>query len=64
MKIILTGTKGRSTITNTIDVKGLREENDLKEVVLVFFDFLIAMGATLPDELFDIIDEHRDVSDD
>jgi len=58
MKITLSGKKGRSTVSNTIDVRNLQDEEELQEVVLSFFDFLIAMGAELPDELLDLLDEY------
>ena len=58
MKITLSGKKGRSTISNTIDITNLQNEEELQELVISFFDFLIAMGAELPDELLDMLDEY------
>jgi hypothetical protein len=58
MEITLSGKKGRSTVTNTIDVSNLQNEEELQEVIISFFDFLIAMGAELPDELLDMLDEY------
>lgn len=58
MKITLTGNKGRSTVSNTIDVSNLKDEQELQEVVVSFFDFLIAMGAELPEELLEMLDEY------
>jgi len=58
MNILLKGKKGRSTISNNIDISDLRSEENLQEVIIEFFDFLIAMGADLPDELLDMLDEY------
>jgi len=58
MKITLSGKKGRSTVTNDIEVGDLSSEENLREVILEFFDFLQAMGAELPDELLDLLDEY------
>ena len=58
MKITLSGKKGRSTVTNDIEVGDLSSEENLQEVILEFFDFLQAMGAELPDELLDLLDEY------
>lgn len=58
MKIELTGKKGRSTVTNTIDISNLSTEENLQEVIVEFFDFLIAMGADLPDEILQMLDEY------
>ena len=58
MKITLSGKKGRSTVTNDIEVGDLSSEENLQEVIIEFFDFLQAMGAELPDELLDLLDEY------
>ena len=58
MNITLTGKKGRSTITNDIEVGDLTSEESLQEVILEFFDFLQAMGAELPEELLEILEEY------
>jgi len=58
MKITLSGKKGRSTVTNDIEVGDLSNEENLQEVIIEFFDFLQAMGAELPDELLDLLDEY------
>jgi hypothetical protein len=60
MNITLTGKKGRSTITNEIDISDLKTEEGIQEVVLEFFDFLVAMGAELPEELIEMLDEFDD----
>ncbi len=57
MNITLTGKKGRSTVTNEINVSDLSDEDNLQEVVFEFFDFLLAMGAELPQELIDLLEE-------
>jgi len=58
MNILLTGKKGRSTISNNNDISDLKSEENLQEVIVEFFDFLIAMGADLPDEVLDMLDEY------
>lgn len=58
MNITLTGKKGRSTITNDINVGDLTNEENLQEVILEFFDFLQTMGAELPDELLKLLEEY------
>lgn len=58
MKITLSGKKGRSTVTNDIEVGDLSSEENLQEVILEFFDFLQAMGAELPDELLELLEEY------
>jgi len=58
INILLTGKKGRSTISNNIDISDLKSEENLQEVIVEFFDFLIAMGADLPDEVLDMLDEY------
>ena len=58
MDITLTGKKGRSTITNTVNIDNLSNEENLQEVILEFFAFLDMMGAELPQEVIDIIEEY------
>lgn len=58
MDITLTGKKGRSTITNTVNIDNLSDEENLQEVILEFFAFLDMMGAELPQEVIDIIKEY------
>lgn len=58
MDITLTGKKGRSTITNTVNIDNLSDEENLQEVILEFFAFLDMMGAELPQEVIDIIEEY------
>ena len=58
MNIVLTGKKGRSTVSNSIDISDLKSEENLQEVIVEFFDFLIAMGAELPDEILEMLDEY------
>ena len=58
MNIVLTGKKGRSTVTNSIDISDLKSEENLQEVIVEFFDFLIAMGAELPDEILEMLDDY------
>lgn len=58
MNIVLTGKKGRSTVSNSIDISDLKSEENLQEVIVEFFDFLIAMGAELPDEILEMLDDY------
>ena len=58
MEIELKGKKGRSTVINTIDISNLSTEENLQEVIVEFFDFLITMGADLPDEILQMLDEY------
>ena len=64
MDITLTGKKGRSTITNTVNIDNLSDEENLQEVILEFFAFLDMMGAELPQELIDIIEEYDSAAGD
>lgn len=58
MNITFTSKKGRSTITSDIDVGSLRDEEELQEVLLAFFDFLIAIGADLPEEIIEELEQY------
>jgi len=58
MKIELRGKKGRSTIINTVNVDDLSSEENLQELFIELFDFLKAMGAELPDEIIDMLEEY------
>lgn len=58
MNITFTSKKGRSTITSDIDVGSLRDEEELQEVLLAFFDFLIAIGADLPEEILEELEQY------
>ena len=64
MDITLTGKRGRSTITNTVNIDNLSDEENLQEVILEFFAFLDMMGAELPQELIDIIEEYDSAAGD
>ena len=64
MDITLTGKRGRSTIKNTVNIDNLSDEENLQEVILEFFAFLDMMGAELPQELIDIIEEYDSDSGD
>jgi len=59
MKIELRGKKGRSTIINTVNVDDLSSEENLQELFIELFDFLKAMGAELPDEIIDMLEEYE-----
>ena len=58
MEIKLIGKKGRTELSNTISVDDLSTEENLQEFFLSVIDFAIAMGAELPEELLEMIDEH------
>lgn len=58
MNITFTSKKGRSTISNSIDVEGLQDEEDLQEVFLEFFYFLQELGANIPEELLEEIESY------
>lgn len=58
MNITFTSKKGRSTISNSIDVEGLQDEEDLQEVILEFFYFLRELGANIPEELLEEIESY------
>lgn len=58
MNITFTSKKGRSTISNSIDVEGLQDDEDLQEVILEFFYFLRELGANIPEELLEEIESY------
>ena len=58
MEIKLIGKKGRTELSNTISVDDLSTEENLQEFFLSVIDFASAMGAELPEELLEMIDEH------
>lgn len=60
MQIKLTGRRGRSNIESTIDIDGLESEEDLQEFFISVLDFAVAMGAKLPDEINEMLDDYLD----
>ena len=58
MNITFTSKKGRSTISNSIDIEGLQDEEDLQEVILEFFYFLRELGANIPEEILEEIESY------
>ena len=60
MNIKLIGKRGRTELTANIEVDDLSSEENLQEFFLSVIEFAIAMGAELPDELKDMIDEYLD----
>lgn len=61
MKIILTGKKGRSTITSELETPDRNHtEDDLQEIFISFVDFLDNIGVDLPEEIIDMLDEYYD----
>lgn len=62
MNIELKVTKGRSSVTQEIQVDNLVDEENLQEAIAGFLDFLVAAGADLPDEIIDMLDDYYDGS--
>jgi len=60
MQIKLAGKRGRTNIESTIDIKGFETEEDLQEFFISVLDFAVAMGATLPDEIQEMLDDYLD----
>ena len=64
MKITLTGEKGRSVITNSLEVPNRNHtEEDIQDIFISFVDFLDALGVDLPDEILEMVDEHLSEDD-
>lgn len=59
MQIKLSGTRGRTEINTTIDVDNLSDEENLQEFIVGIMDFAKAMGAELPDEIEQIIEDYN-----
>jgi hypothetical protein len=59
MRIHLKTTKGRTEIATEID-SDFESEYDWQEFMLGVFDFLIAAGVELPEEIADALDEWND----
>lgn len=59
MRIHLKTTKGRTEIATEID-SDFESEYDWQEFMLGVFDFLIAAGVELPEEITDALDEWND----
>lgn len=59
MRIHLKTTKGRTEIATDID-SDFESEYDWQEFMLGVFDFLIAAGVELPEEIADALDEWND----
>jgi len=62
MKIELKVVKGRSSVTQEIQVDNLVDEENLQEAIAGFLDFLVAAGADFPDEIVDMLDDYYDGS--
>ena len=59
MRIHLKTKKGRTEIATEID-SDFESEYDWQEFMLGVFDFLIAAGVELPEEIADALDEWND----
>ena len=60
MQIKLAGKRGRTNIESVIDIESLATEEDLQEFFVSVLDFAVAMGAELPDEIKELIDDYLD----
>jgi hypothetical protein len=60
MQIKLAGKRGRTNIESVIDIESLATEEDLQEFFVTVLDFAVAMGAELPDEIRELIDDYLD----
>jgi len=60
MQIKLAGKRGRTNIESTIDIEGFNSEEDLQEFFITVLDFAVAMGAKLPDEIQEMLDDYLD----
>jgi len=58
MERVLTYKKGRSTISNTLDISNVNDPEVLQEVLLEFFNFMILAGAELPEEVLEELDNY------
>ncbi len=59
MKINLSTRKGRTEIATEID-SNFETEYDWQEFMLGVFDFLLAAGVELPEEIADALDDFND----
>lgn len=60
MQIKLVGKRGRTNIESVIEVESLETEEDLQEFLISVLDFAVAMGADLPEEIQEILDDFLD----
>lgn len=60
MQIKLAGKRGRTNIESVIEVESLETEEDLQEFLISVLDFAVAMGADLPEEIQEILDDFLD----
>lgn len=60
MQIKLAGKRGRTNIESVIEVESLETEEDLQEFMISVLDFAVAMGADLPEEIQEILDDFLD----
>lgn len=62
MNIELKVIKGRSSVTQEIQVDNLVDEENLQVAIAGFLDFLVAAGADFPEEILDMLDDYYDGS--
>jgi hypothetical protein len=60
MQIKLAGKRGRTNIESVIEVESLETEEDLQEFLISVLDFAVAMGANMPEEIQEILDDFLD----
>jgi hypothetical protein len=60
MQIKLAGKRGRTNIESVIELESLATEEDLQEFLISVLDFAVAMGADMPEEIQEILDDFLD----
>lgn len=58
MQIKLSGTRGRTELNTVIEVDNLVDEENLQEFIVGIIDFAKAMGAELPDEIEQLLEDY------
>lgn len=59
MQIKLSGTRGRTELNTVIEVDNLVDEENLQEFIVGIIDFAKAMGAELPDEIDQLLEDYH-----
>lgn len=60
MQIKLAGKRGRTNIESVIELESLATEEDLQEFLISVLDFAVVMGAEMPEEIQEILDDFLD----
>ena len=58
MQIKLSGVRGRTELNTVIEVDNLVDEENLQEFIVGIIDFAKAMGAELPDEIEQLLEDY------